>query len=205
MLRRTSAVFTAALVLGAVAAPAALAGDRDGSRKGGKKPIGSVASFDGTTLTVTLNDGSSATATADEDSRVKVDHRGRPSAKGNPTRGSLEDLVAGTLVLRLKTDDGVLEKVRIRRTAAPAATAPVAACEDDADEAEGEESETDGDGEVEEAEVEGEDSDCDEADEADQAEDEDDADDDDAEEEEDEEEDEGVEETVEDVTDELPL
>ena len=209
MLRRTTAVFTAALVLGAVAAPAALANDRDGSRKGGKKPIGSVASFDGTTLTVTLNDGSSATATADEDSRVKIDHRGRPAAKGNPTRGSLEDLVAGTLVLRLKTDDGVLEKVRIRRTA-QTSPAPVAACEDGSDEAEGEESDTDSDGEVEEAEVEGE-QDCDDADEADEtdesdeAEDEDGADDDDDEDEEDEEEEEGVEETVEDATDELPL
>ena len=158
MLRRTTAIFTAALVLGAVAAPAALA--KGPSGKGGKKPVGTVATFDGTTLTVTMNDGSTQTATADDSTKVKVDHRGRPAAKGNPTRGGLEDLVAGTLVLRLKTDDGVLEKVRIRRTAPAAAPVPT----DDADE-EGDDTD-DADDEGEDAVDEGDDTD-DEAEEAD--------------------------------------
>ncbi len=160
MFRRTTAVLTAALVLGAVAAPAALAnGRRDGERNGGKKPVGTVASFDGTTLTVTMNDGSSKTATTDEDTRVKIDHRGRPAAKGNPTRGSLEDLVAGALVLRMKTDDGALEKVRIRRAPAEAAPALAADCAEDA-ETEGDEAddaETEGD-ESEDADTEGDES-----------------------------------------------
>ncbi len=177
MFRRTTAVLTAALVLGAVAAPAALAnGRRDGEHNGGKKPVGTVASFDGTTLTVAMKDGSSKTATAGDDTKVKIDHRGRPAAKGNPTRGSLEDLVAGALVLRMKIDDGALEKVRIRRAAAeaapaPAASAPAADCAEDAD-SEGDEAddaETEGD-EADDAETEG-DEDADAETEGDEAED----------------------------------
>ena len=151
MLRRTTAVLTAALVLGAVAAPAALA--QGPSSKGGKKPIGTVASFDGTTLTVTLNDGSTATATADESTQVKIDHRGRPAAKGNPTRVSLADLVAGALVLRLKSDEGALEKIRLRR--APAAAVPTETTDeegDDTDDAAEEEADEAGDELTEEVE-----------------------------------------------------
>ena len=177
MLRRITAVFTAALVLGAVAAPAALADGHDGSRRGGKKPIGTVASFDGTTLTVTLNDGSTTTATADESVQVKIDHRGRPAAKGNPTRGSLEDLVAGALVLRLKTDDGVLEKVRLRRTAA--AAVPAEATDEGSDESD----DADVEEEVDEADDELTDEAEDEADELD----------------------EGTEDLEEDVTEEIPV
>ncbi len=186
MLRRTTAVFTAALVLGAVAAPAALA--KGPSHKGGKKPVGTVASFDGTTLTVTMKDGSSETAVVAEDTKVKIDHRGRPAAKGNPTRGDLDDLVEGTLVLRMKTDDGELEKIRIRRAAAPAP-----ADEDDAEESDEDAEESDED-DAEEA---------DEADEADEDESEDEESDEGSEEEQEEEEEET--DPVDEVIEDLPL
>lgn len=201
MLRRTTAILTAALVLGAVAAPAALA--KRPSGKGGKKPVGTVASFDGTTLTVTMKDGSSRTATADESTQVKIDHRGRPSAKGNPTRGSLDDLVAGNLVLRMKTDDGALEKVRIRRVATE--TAPVTTCSDEAGETETEtetegETSTETEGETSDDSAEAEDT-CDETD----AGDADEADEDEAAEEEEAEEEEAEGDPVDELLEDLPL
>jgi hypothetical protein len=184
MLRRTTAVFTAALVLGALAAPVAQA--KGPSRKGGKKPIGTVASFDGTTLTVTMKDGTSQAATADDSTQVKLDHRGRPAAKGNPTRGDLDDLVAGALVLRMKTDDGALEKVRLRSVAteSPAATCEADDCDDETDTEDSDDTE-----------------DADETD----AEDSDDDEDDEDETEEEEEQDEDLEEVADEATEELPL
>lgn len=102
-------------------------GKKGPSGKGGKKPIGTVASFDASSgvLTVDLKDGSQFEGVATEDTRVKIDHRGKPGKKGNPTTGSLEDLVAGYKVLRLKsstTDEGTtVEKIKVRKEAAPAA------------------------------------------------------------------------------------
>lgn len=115
---RTSARLSVALVLllalGAIAAPAALA------KRGGKKPVGTVTSWDGTTLQVTLNGGQTVTATVAPDVQVKVEHRGehsRGKGHGNPSNGSVEDIFVGVSVLRIKLEDGVVTKLRLRRLA----------------------------------------------------------------------------------------
>lgn len=97
------------------------------SGKGGKKPIGTVASFDASSgiLVVDMKDGSRFEGVADQDTKVKIDHRGKSGKKGNPTKGSLEDLVAGYKVLRIKsstTDENAtkVEKIKVRKVAAPA-------------------------------------------------------------------------------------
>ncbi len=100
--------------------------------RGGKKPVGEIVSFDDatSTLVVALAGGDELTATVDPDVQVKLDHRGyakreshhdgspRRAAKerrhGNPTRGSVDDLLPGTPVLRLKLEDGVVTKIRLR-------------------------------------------------------------------------------------------
>ncbi len=200
-------VLAGALVL-AFAAPA-LAHKQGSPRHhhGGKKPIGEVVSFDGTTLSVLKHSsGETVSGTVTEDTRIKLDHRGRPAAKRNPTRGSVEDLVAGTKVLRLKLDDGMVEKVKLRKF--ETYTPPPAECDDDA---EGDEAESDegdeGDGD-DDAEGEGENADED-ADEIVQASEGDDCDDDDADDsDEDEDEDEEDDEDdglVDEIEDALPL
>ena len=100
----------------------------------GKKPMGTIESFDGTTLTVTLSDGSSQSATTTDDTRVKVEHRGNHThgrGHGNPSRGSLDDLQAGNFVLRMKMRGDTLEQIRIRR--APESTDTVCTESDNAD------------------------------------------------------------------------
>ena len=116
--RRTIVVATiGALAVAALAAPATA----HRGRGHGKKPMGTIASFDGTTLTVTLTSGETATATVDEGTKVKVEHRGhheRGNGHGNPSNGSADDLTAGTFVLRMKVDDeGAAEKIRVRPAA----------------------------------------------------------------------------------------
>jgi hypothetical protein len=113
--RKLASVLALGLALGAVAAPFAQAHRGKGH---GKKPIGTIASFDGTTLTVTLTDGSTATATATEDTQVKLEHRGHRKGHKKPSNGTLEDLAAGNFVLRMKVDEcGELDKIRLRRSA----------------------------------------------------------------------------------------
>lgn len=125
MLRRSTrtaplyAIALATMVLALFAAPAAA--HKDGT--GGKKAIGEVASFDGTTLTVTMNDGSSFAGTVADDVQIKVEHRGhKEHGKGHekPSNGSPEDLAAGAKILRMKVKCDEVVKLRIRR--APATT-----------------------------------------------------------------------------------
>ncbi|HEV2754766.1 MAG TPA: hypothetical protein VG318_03185 [Actinomycetota bacterium] len=115
-------------VLLAAAAPAA-AKSPHSEQRGGKKPLGSIVSFDPATsaLVVDVAGDEDLTATVAEDAQVKLEHRGshrRSKAHGNPSNGSLEDLVAGALVLRMKVEDEEVTKIRLRP--APAAETPPA-------------------------------------------------------------------------------
>lgn len=96
---------------------------------GGKKAVGTVLTFDAATLALTIDmaEGDDFAGTLAEDAKVKLDHRGhsrRGEGHGNPTRGSLEDLTAGAAVLRLKSEDGLVTKIRLRPAAPAAPTAP---------------------------------------------------------------------------------
>ncbi|HVL64439.1 MAG TPA: hypothetical protein VM573_04620 [Actinomycetota bacterium] len=122
--RRIAAALGAAVIAASLGA-SAVAAPKGPSNKGGKKPIGTIASFDSATgaLAVDLKDGTQFTGTVTEDTKIKVDHRGKPGKKGNPTTGTTADLVPGYQVLRLKSDaaeDGslVVEKVKVRKVAA---------------------------------------------------------------------------------------
>ena len=128
MLRRSTrttplyAIALAAMVLALFAAPAAA--HKEGT--GGKPAVGEVVSFDGTTLTVAMNDGSSFSGAVAEDVQVKVEHRGhKEHGKGHkkPSNGSVADLTAGAKVLRMKVKCGEVQKLRLRR--APAVTTVV--------------------------------------------------------------------------------
>ena len=107
-------------------------------RGGGKKARGEVTSFDAGSmaLEVALRNGETFTGTVDPDVQVKLEHRGNHAhgqGHGNPSRGSLEDIVPGAQVLRMKIDGDVVEKIRLR--AAPAAADP---CATEEEEGEGE-------------------------------------------------------------------
>ncbi len=119
-LTRTLTVVSLAGLLAVAALPAQARSTRS-EHRGGKKAVGEVVSFDATTsaLVVALSGGDELTANVDPDVQVKLDHRGhankeRERAHGNPTRGSVDDLVAGTPVLRLKLEEGVVTKIRLR-------------------------------------------------------------------------------------------
>jgi hypothetical protein len=102
-----------ALVLATVAATA-------GAHKGkgqGKKAMGTVESFDGTTISVDVGEDEAVTATVDDDTKIKVEHRGhhaRGKGHGNPSRGTTDDLAEGAFVLDMKIDDGHLDRIRVR-------------------------------------------------------------------------------------------
>ena len=125
MLRRSArttplyALALATMVLALFAAPALA--HKEGT--GGKKALGTVASFDGTTLTVTMTDGSSFSGAVGDDVQVKVEHRGHKShGKGHkkPSNGSVADLTAGAMVLRMKVKCDEVTKLRLRRVPAAA-------------------------------------------------------------------------------------
>ena len=102
-----------ALVLGTVAATA---GAHKGQGKG-KKAMGTIESFDGTTISVDVGEDEAVTATVDDDTKIKVEHRGhhaRGKGHGNPSRGTTEDLAEGAFVLDMKVDDGHLDRIRVR-------------------------------------------------------------------------------------------
>jgi hypothetical protein len=142
--------FLTASLLVSASASAALAHK---GRRGGKKPRGVVTSFDAGSmaLAVELRNGDTFEGIVDPDVQVKLEHRGRHShAKdhGNPSNGSVEDIVPGALVLRMKFDDeGVVDKLRLR----PAEEDPCAS-DDDGDVEEPEVEEADEGSEVEEPE-----------------------------------------------------
>ena len=131
---RTATALSLAALLAGAALPAQ-AKSPHSERRGGKKPIGEIVSFDEatSTLIVDLADGEDLTATVDPDVQVKIEHRGRhhrSKGHGNPSEGSIEDLTAGALVLRIKTDDDEITKIRLRP--APA-EGPAAEGDDDGD------------------------------------------------------------------------
>ena len=130
---------TASLLVSAAAASTSLAKN---GRGGGKKARGEVTSFDAATLAleVALRNGETFEGTVDPDVQVKLEHRGNHShgnGHRNPSRGSLDDIVPGAQVLRMKFDDeGVVSKLRLR----PAKEEPVVeepVVEDDAGEGSG--------------------------------------------------------------------
>jgi hypothetical protein len=110
---------TASLLVSASAASTAFAHGKGG----GKKARGEVTSFDSTSmaLVVAMRNGDTFEGTVDPDAQVKMEHRGNHShgqGHGNPSRGSLEDILPGALVLRMKFDDeGVVDKIRLRKAA----------------------------------------------------------------------------------------
>ena len=121
--RKAGVALLALAVTAALFAPAAVA-KKPAEKRGGKKPVAEVVSFDEATmeLMLTWKDGSSTSETVDAGVQIKVEHRGnhsRGKGHGNPSRGSLDDLAAGAKVLRVKRNAGVVVKLRLRR--APAA------------------------------------------------------------------------------------
>ncbi|MEA2461591.1 MAG: hypothetical protein QOH90_1768 [Actinomycetota bacterium] len=136
---RIVAVCAVLAVCGAVAAPGAL-GKKPLEKRGGKKPIAEVLSFDPGSLQLDLqmNDGSESGQTVDAGVQIKVEHRGAHAhgkGHGNPSRGTLADLVPGTKVLRMKLTGGVVTKLRLRRAAAPATETPASEPDDGDEEA----------------------------------------------------------------------
>ena len=122
---RTLAVVSLAGILAAGSLPAGAKSSRS-EHRGGKKALGEIVSFDAATagLVVKLTSGDELTASVAPDAQVKLEHRGakRNKEHGNPTRGSLDDLVPGAAVLRLKLEDDAVTKIRLRPAPAPIET-----------------------------------------------------------------------------------
>jgi hypothetical protein len=121
---RTLTVVCLAGLLAAASLPAGAKSPRPKQHRG-KKALGEVVSFDAatSTLVVDLPGDEDFTGAVAPDVQVKLDHRGwierRDGSHGNPTEGSVEDLVAGTPVLRMKVEDDLVTKIRIRPTGEP--------------------------------------------------------------------------------------
>lgn len=130
---RTLTVLSLAGLLAAASLPAHAKSSRPKQHRG-KKAMGEIVSFDAatSTLVVDLPGEEDFTGGLDPDVQVKLDHRGwnkRPGSHGNPTKGSVDDLLPGTPVLRMKVEDDVVTKIRIR----PVAEAPLPPTEDEAE------------------------------------------------------------------------
>ncbi|HEX2195811.1 MAG TPA: hypothetical protein VHJ76_02700 [Actinomycetota bacterium] len=115
---RTLAVVSLAGLVAAAAAPALAKPSRPKQHRG-KKAVGEIVSFDEATMTLTvdLRGDEDFTGAVDPDVQVKLDHRGwagRGGDHGNPTEGSTDDLLPGTPVLRMKVEDDLVTKIRIR-------------------------------------------------------------------------------------------
>ena len=115
---RTLTVVALAGLLAAASLPAQAKSSRPKQHRG-KKAIGEVVSFDETTMTLTVDlaGDEDFTGAVDPDVQVKLDHRGwakRGGKHGNPTEGSTDDLLPGTPVLRMKVEDELVTKIRIR-------------------------------------------------------------------------------------------
>ncbi|MDQ4124965.1 MAG: hypothetical protein M3134_05105 [Actinomycetota bacterium] len=105
-------------LLAAASLPAQAKSSRP-KQHGGKKAVGEITSFDRATLTlsVDLPGDDDFTGAVDPDVQVKLDHRGwNKRGGGNPTKGSLDDLLPGTPVLRMKVEDDLVTKIRLRPT-----------------------------------------------------------------------------------------
>jgi hypothetical protein len=130
---RTLTVVSLVGLLAAAALPAQARSSRPKQHRG-KKAIGEIVSFDAatSTLVVDLPGDEDFTGAVDPDVQVKLDHRGwtkRSESHGNPTEGSVEDLVPGAAVLRMKVEDELVTKIRIR----PEAETPVPPADGDED------------------------------------------------------------------------
>jgi hypothetical protein len=109
-----------ALVLASMGLPAAA---KKKPKHGGKKPIGTIVSYtagDPGTLSWTDKQGAATSAPVAGDVQVKLTHRGNHDGSGNPSNGDVEDLTAGTPILRLKLDDGTIDKIRVDVSNKPA-------------------------------------------------------------------------------------
>ena len=128
---RTLTVVALAGLLAAAALPAQAKSSRPKQHRG-KKAMGEIVSFDAatSTLVVDLAGDEDFTGAVDPDVQVKLDHRGwkKKTSHGSPSEGSIEDLLPGTPVLRMKVEDDVVTKIRIRPTGDEA---PLPPAEDD--------------------------------------------------------------------------
>lgn len=118
---RTLTVVALTGLLAAGSLPAGAKSSRPKQHRG-KKAMGEIVSFDSatSTLVVDLPGDEDFTGAVDPDVQVKLDHRGwarKSGSHGNPTEGSVEDLLPGTPVLRMKVEDDVVTKIRIRPAA----------------------------------------------------------------------------------------
>ncbi len=133
---RTLTLVALAGLLAAAAVPAHAKSSRPKQHRG-KKAMGEIVSFDAatSTLVVDLPGDEDFTGTVDPDVQVKLDHRGwkKSTSHGNPTEGSVEDLLPGTPVLRIKVEDDVVTKIRIRPTGEEAPLPPAEDGEGDED------------------------------------------------------------------------
>jgi hypothetical protein len=117
---RVATLLVALLAFGALAATsvAARPGKHQEEKRGGKKPLGKIVSFDSSTMLLTLVDkeGVEHTGTVAADAKVKVRHRGEHDATEehtSPSNGTLDDLVPGALVLKMKRDEDVIVGIRL--------------------------------------------------------------------------------------------
>lgn len=134
---RTLTAVALAGFLAVAALPAQAKSSRPKQHRG-KKAVGEIVSFDAatSTLVVDLPGDEDFTGGVDPDVQVKLDHRGwkKATSEGNPTEGSVEDLLPGTPVLRMKVEDDVVTKIRIRPTGEEAPLPPAEDADDDEDE-----------------------------------------------------------------------
>lgn len=130
---RTLTVVALAGLLAAASLPAQAKSSRPKHHRG-KKAMGEITSFDAATMTLTVDlpGDDDFSGAVDPDVQVKLDHRGwnKRGGDGNPTRGSLDDLLPGTPVLRMKVEDDLVTKIRIRPTGEEAPLPPAEDGED---------------------------------------------------------------------------
>jgi hypothetical protein len=132
---RSLTVVALAGLLAAASLPALAKSSRPKQHRG-KKAIGEVVSFDAATsaLVVDVAGDEDFTGTVSPDVQVKLDHRGwnkKGESHGNPTEGSIEDLLPGTPVLRMKVEEDVVTKIRLRPTGDEAPMPPAEDGEED--------------------------------------------------------------------------
>ena len=134
---RTLTVVALAGLLAAASLPAQAKSSRPKQHRG-KKAMGEITSFDPATMTlaVDLAGDEDFSGAVDPDVQVKLDHRGwnkRGGGHGNPSEGSLDDLLPGTPVLRMKVEDDLVTKIRIRPTAEESPLPPAEDTDDNDD------------------------------------------------------------------------
>jgi hypothetical protein len=132
-LKKLVTVFSVLALVAALAAPALAKpgkghGNGKAKAKKGKRAIGVVTAFDAVTgaLAVELRNGDLFAGVVDPDAKIKLEHRGKPSKKGNPTKGSFEDITAGDKVLKMKIDEdsGLVDKLHLRQSDSTVVDAP---------------------------------------------------------------------------------